>query len=119
MPRRGALLFVEDIYESCNKILAYVNGYNYGKFKIDLKTVDAVTRNLEIIGEAAKALPPDFKKKYPKIPWRDISAMRNKVAHEYFGVDDKILWTTTQEDIPILKNQISEIKKTLKGQTLF
>jgi uncharacterized protein with HEPN domain len=119
MPKRDLLLYINDIYCSCNKILKYTKGYGLAKFEKDEKTMDAIVRNLEIIGEAAKAMPAEFRKVHKTIPWKEIAGMRNKIAHEYFGIDDKILWTTVQNDIPALKKEISKIKKGFKVQPLF
>lgn len=119
MPKRDIFLYIDDIYSSCNKVLEYTKDYSYSEFKKDFKTMDAVVRNLEIIGEAVKVLPLAFRKTHKNIPWKQIAGMRDKVAHEYFGVDYKILWTTVQKDIPFLKKEISKIKKTFKNRTLF
>lgn len=118
MPKRDVLLYISDICLACDRILKYTRGYNLAKLKKDEKTIDAIARNLEIIGEAAKSLPSELKEKYPKIPWKEITGMRNKVAHEYFGIDQEILWATVQKDIPTLKKEISKIKKNFKNQTL-
>lgn len=119
MPKRELFLYIDDIHSSCNKILAYTKGYNLTKFKKDLKTIDAVIRNLEIIGEAAKALPLEFRKIHKNIPWKAITGMRDKVTHEYFGIDEEILWVTVRDDISTLIKEISAIKKDFKNQKLF
>jgi uncharacterized protein with HEPN domain len=76
-----------------------------------MKKIYAVVRALEIIGEAAKSIPKEVKKKYPNIPWDKIVGMRNKIAHEYFGIDVKIVWTTATKDIPQLKEEMKKIIK--------
>lgn len=119
MPKRDIFLYIDDIYSSCNKILKYTKGCSLAKLKKDEKTADAVARNLEIIGEAVKSLHPEFRKKYSNIPWKEITGMRDKVIHEYFGVDQEILWVTIQKDIPALKKEILKIRKNFKGQSLF
>lgn len=119
MPERALFLYVDDIHSSCEKVLAYTKGATFSEFKIDLKTIDAVVRNLEIIGEAAKAFPGAFRKSHKNIPWRKITGMRNKVSHEYFGIDEEILWKTVKEDIPFLMKEIGKIKKDFKSQKLF
>ena len=73
--------------------------------------IRAFTRSLEIIGEAVRNLPQDFKEKYPNVPWKEIAGMRNKLIHEYFGVNYGIIWRTVKEDIPRLRTQINEIFK--------
>ena len=72
-------------------------------------TIDAVVRNLMIIGEAAKNIPEEIKSKNPKIAWSEAVGMRNKVTHEYFGVDEDILWKTIKEDLPVFKKQILKL----------
>lgn len=86
---------------------------NYDTFEKDKKTLQAVTRSLEIIGEAAKHITHEIKEKYFDIPWRDMIHMRNKVLHEYFGVDEEILWQTITEDLLPLKEKINNLHEIL------
>ena len=109
MSRREAELYLEDIKSSIEKIEEYIDGIDFENFSKDAKTIDAVVRNLEIIGEAANNLPEEIKSQNPEIPWKEAVGMRNKVAHEYFGVDDEILWKTITEDLPNFKEQISKL----------
>jgi len=102
-------LYIDDIVNSSKNILEYTKGFNFDEFVKDKKTVDAVIRNLEIIGEASKRIPEDLKEKYPRIPWHAISGMRNKVIHEYFGVDCGIIWKTVTEKIPNLVKELRRI----------
>ncbi len=88
---RDALLYLEDIQSSCNKVMRYVEGYTVQEFLRDDKTFDAVIRNLEIIGEAAKHLPHDLTARHPDIPWRQIAGMRDFLAHVYFALDLEVL----------------------------
>ena len=111
--KRSANLYLDDITTAINKIVRYTKKASFNKFKKDEKTIDAVIRNLEIIGEAAKHLPKQIKEKYSNIPWKEIVGMRNKVIHEYFGVDVDILWDTINEDIPVLKRKIRVLKSNL------
>lgn len=106
MSKRTAVLYFQDILTSLENIAEYTKGLDLESFKSDKKTVDAVVRNLEIIGEAAKNIPKRLRNQYSKIPWEKMVGMRNKVIHEYFGVDVEILWQTLQEDLPELKKQI-------------
>jgi len=87
---------------------------SYEDFLRDRKTQDAVIRNLEIIGEAAKNLPSNIKERYPKIPWRALSGMRDKLIHAYFGVSLSIVWETIKNDLPVLKQQVESILKDLR-----
>jgi uncharacterized protein with HEPN domain len=75
----------------------------------DEKTVDAVVRNLEILGEAAKHIPPDVRASYPHIEWRRIAGLRDVIAHEYFGIDQDILWDIIENQVPVLLKQVFRI----------
>ena len=110
MPR-NLQLYLNDIQQSIRKIQKYVKGYSYEKFIKDEKTIDAVIRNLSIIGEAGTRIPQKIQEKYPKLPWHEIIGMRNKVIHEYFGLNEEILWKTIQDDLPRLKKELSKITK--------
>jgi len=106
MPERTPSLYLDDIRASIGKIETYVRGMSWEEFAADQKTIDAVVRNLEIIGEAANRLPEETRARYPGIPWDEMVGMRNKIIHEYFGVDLEILWETVQQDIPGLKEDM-------------
>ena len=80
----------------------------YDDFLKDYKTQDAVVRNIEILGEAAKLLSDDTKKKYPDIPWKDIAGTRDKLIHDYFGVNIDIVWDTAKNEIPFLSTQLHD-----------
>ena len=82
----------------------------YDSFQDDRKTVDAVVRNLEIIGEASKKIPPEIKEKISTIEWRKIAGLRDILIHEYFGVDEEILWDIVENKIPELKKAIQKMK---------
>ncbi len=93
---------IEDILQSLAGIASDINGLDYESFIEDRKTRNSVARELEIIGEAARHVPPDFEAIYPHIPWKLMRDMRNVIAHEYFGVDWQIVWETTVNDLPLL-----------------
>ncbi|MCH5599403.1 HepT-like ribonuclease domain-containing protein [Niabella ginsengisoli] len=86
------MLLVEDIIDSANKILSYTDGYLFEDFINDDKTVDAVIRNFEIIGEAANRLSEEYKDAHPQIDWHRIRGFRNRIVHHYFGIDYSIVW---------------------------
>jgi len=109
MSKRGIKLYLEDIKESIRKIEKYARGINFDEFSRDEKLIDAVVRNLSIIGEAAINMPKEVKAKDPDVAWKEMKGMRNKVIHEYFGIDEEILWKTIQEDLPKLKKQITKM----------
>jgi uncharacterized protein with HEPN domain len=107
--KRKDNLYLRDIKEALAKIEQYTRKLSLDDFDDDRKTVDAVVRNIEIIGEAAKNISVESRKKHIDIPWKKMVGMRNKVIHEYFGVDVDILWQTIKEDLPGLKKKISKI----------
>ena len=92
MSRRTPELLIEDIIDSGSKILDYTKDLSFEDFLADSKTVDAVIRNFEIIGEAANLLPEEFKEKYPDIDWHRIRGFRNRIVHDCFGIDYTIVW---------------------------
>jgi uncharacterized protein with HEPN domain len=103
--------YLSDMLENAEKALSFVQGMDYDVFCADDKAVYAVIRALEIIGEAARQIPEDVRQSNPTIQWREIAAMRNKLTHEYFGVNTKVIWRTLQEDLPVI---IPLLKKMLK-----
>jgi uncharacterized protein with HEPN domain len=103
--------YLRDMLENAEKALSFVQGMDYDAFCTDDKAVYAVIRAFEIIGEAARQIPEDVRQANPKIQWREIAAMRNKLTHEYFGVNTKVIWRTVHEDLPVI---IPLLKKMLK-----
>lgn len=102
-------MYLKDILNSMNRFLEYVEGYSYSDFKKDFKTVDAVIRNFEIIGEASKNVPQEIKANYNEVPWDEMYLLRNKVSHDYFGIDYEIIWDIVSNYIPENRAQIEEI----------
>ena len=107
--QRKSELFLEDILKCIFKIKNYVKDMTFDEFLKDEKSIDAVTRNFEIIGEAISNLTDDFKSKYPYIPWRTIKDMRNSIIHQYWKVDLEIEWGIIETKLDILEKQIKEI----------
>jgi uncharacterized protein with HEPN domain len=105
--------YLQDILDSINDIEKFIGGMSFDEFTDDRKTLNAVVRSIEIIGEAAKKIPKTITRKYPGIPWKKMAGMRDKLIHEYFGVDLAILWKVAGEDIPRLKTELQAIFKTL------
>lgn len=103
---RSYRVYLQDMRDCIVKILSYTKGYDYNRFAKDEKTIDAVVRNIEIIGEASKHLPDDIKGLDSQIPWKAIAGMRDKLVHDYFGVDKRFVWNTVKEDIPFLNDKI-------------
>jgi len=104
-----------DIFESCEKVLRYTEGMTRDSFLADGRTYDAVIRNLEIIGEAAKHVPQPIKERLPEIDWKKIAGMRDLLAHVYFGIDEDILWDVIQNKVPDLHLRLRDFFKSEEG----
>lgn len=102
MSKREPSLLIEDIIESASKILSYTENLSFEGFTKDSKTIDAVVRNFEIMGEAANRLPEDFKDKHNEIDWHRIRGFRNRIVHHYFGIDYSIVWEIKVSYLPSL-----------------
>jgi uncharacterized protein with HEPN domain len=102
---------VDDILTCIEKINAYTAGMDFEQFREDDKTVDAVIRNFEIIGEAAGHIPLEIQEKYPELAWLEMRGMRNIMAHEYFGISRSITWRAIERDLPPLANGLQEMLK--------
>jgi uncharacterized protein with HEPN domain len=103
--------YLQDIYDALAEVAIFIDGMTYQDFLKDKKTINAVIRSIEVIGEASKQLPKAVKDKNPSIPWKKMTGMRNKVIHEYFGVDTEIVWKTAKKQIPTLKKKIFTLLK--------
>ena len=101
--------YINDLVEACEDILSFTKGMSYSDFAGDKKTVNAVIRSLEVIGEATKKLPISFRDNYPDIPWRQMAGMRDKLIHEYFGIDKQMVWQAIEKHIPDILPLIKEI----------
>ena len=110
---RDAGVYLEDILESIGLIEKYVTESGKKGFHDNLQVQDAVIRRLEIIGEAVKNLPQDFKLKHPQIPWKEIAGMRDVLIHEYFVLDVERVWNTVENDFPQFKMQIKQLLNDL------
>jgi len=111
MSERDIGLYLLDILDSIKKIEKYTKNLSYREFCANQMAIDAVVRNMEIIGEASSHIPAEFRKKYQDVPWSKMKSMRNKVIHEYFGVDLDVVWETINEDLPGLGKMIRKIIK--------
>ncbi|MBI5810464.1 MAG: DUF86 domain-containing protein [Deltaproteobacteria bacterium] len=108
MPR-DYKVYLDDILEAAARIRDYTLGLNLEGLKNDSKTLDAVVRNLEVIGEAAKKVPEDVRRRYPDTEWKKISGIRDILIHEYFGIDINIIWDIAQNKLPSLEEQVRNI----------
>ncbi len=108
MSKRDPKLLIDDIIESGSKILEYIGDMDFESFLKDSKTVDAVIRNFEIIGEAANRLPDEYKDSYSSIDWHKIRGFRNRIVHDYMGIDYQIVWQIKENFLP---NLLVELKR--------
>lgn len=112
---RAVVLYISDILEQMMDALEFVQGMTYEQFVKDKKTINAVLRSIEVIGEATKNVPESIRARYPDIPWKEMAGMRDKVIHFYFGVDPEIVWLVVSERIPELKPRLERVLQDLKG----
>ena len=108
---RTCTMYFDDILTAIARILEYTEGFDFVSFKRDYKTVDAVIRNFEIIGEAAKNIPDEIKEQYSDVPWDEMYSLRNRISHAYFGIDYEIIWDIIINHLPENKSQIEIISK--------
>jgi len=113
MSKREPKLLLDDIISSIEKIESYTAGFTYDSFIEDPKTIDAVIRNFEIIGEAANRLPEDFKDANEQVNWFRIRGFRNRIVHDYMGIDFQIVWTIIEKDLNRLADEIRVIRESL------
>lgn len=111
--KKEILVYVEDVLESIAKIEEYTKGSLEEEFYDNTELQDAVLRRLEVIGEAVKNIPQEFRDKYPAIPWKKIAGMRDVLIHEYAGVIMERVWNVITGDLPELKSRMLSIKKGL------
>ena len=107
--RRVHLDYIRDMLENADKALRFVEGMRFEEFAEDEKTVYAVIRAIEVIGEAVRKIPNDLRDTYSEIPWRAIAGTRDKLIHEYAGVNLSVVWRTVQEDLPMLIKQLKNV----------
>ncbi len=111
MSERGDKEFLSDILESIRRIELYIERMDYGEFLKDIRTQDAVVRNLEIIGEATKRLSEDLRERNPGIPWKNMAKVRDRLIHAYFGINYDVVWQIATNEIPEIKPGIEKISK--------
>ncbi len=112
--KREHLDYVRDILDAVEKARCFVAGIDVEAFQRDDEKVYAVTRALEIIGEASKKIPASIRKRFPDVPWAAMAGMRDKLAHDYFGVNLRRLWETVQNDLPPSRESIARLVRDLE-----
>lgn len=111
MSSRSPKLYIDDVLQACQDILDFTqNIRNADELGKDRRTFLAVVRSLEIIGEATRQMPRIFREKHPEVPWREVASLRNVIAHEYFGLDNDIIWDVIQTQIPTLIEKFQGLK---------
>ncbi len=110
MSRREDADLVADILGATSRIKEYIRGMTFGEFEKDMKTQDAVVRNIEIVGEAVKRLSSEFKRGCPDVPWKHMAGMRDVIIHRYFGVAIDIVWRVATKDLPEAVANLKEAK---------
>jgi len=106
---RSTLDHLDDILDAAGKIETFTRGMSYEEFSGDDKTVYAVTRALEVIGEATTCIPRQVRERYPSLPWSEMAGMRDKLIHAYFGINRAIIWRTVRDDIPPLRPAVQRL----------
>jgi uncharacterized protein with HEPN domain len=114
--KRDIRLYLDDILDAIIKIDKFIEGLSFEQFQDDEKTIDAVIRKLEVIGEATKNVPQDTRSKHPDIPWKEMAGMRDKLAHEYFGVRLDVVWSTIKTRLPQLRPMIHVVLQQLDAE---
>ena len=112
--RREVIDYIEDVIDAITNATEFVKDMTYDRFVKDTKTVYAVIRAIEIMGEAVKNIAEEIREKYPDVPWRALAGMRDKVIHAYFGVKLERVWEVVKRDMPSLKTKFEKIRKDLK-----
>lgn len=113
---RSTLDYLDDILDAVDKIEIFTRGMSYEEFLEDDKTVYAVIRALEVIGEATKCIPRQVRENYPEYPWSEMAGMRDKLIHAYFGINRAIIWRTVRDDVPPLKSAMQSLLNDLAAE---
>ena len=114
--KRDAVFYLADIVENMDDAVNFLGAISYDDFIKDKKTVNAIVRSIEIIGEAAKHVPAEIREKNPSIPWKNMAGMRDKCIHDYIGVDYGTLWYVVKDDIPVLRPMLQALLDDVRSR---
>jgi uncharacterized protein with HEPN domain len=106
--------YLTDIVTAIDEVEEFTHGMSYAEFAADKKTINAVIRSLEVLGEATKRIPPAVREQHPEVPWKNMAGMRDVLIHDYMGVDLKTVWKVAKERLPALRNDVQGILATLR-----
>jgi uncharacterized protein with HEPN domain len=101
--------YLADIVEAIQRIAGYILGLDYDQFLDDVRTQDAVLRNLQVIGEATKKLSPELRQENPDLPWKAMAGLRDRIVHDYFGINSEVVWTVVSRELPPLLPQVAAL----------
>lgn len=107
--------YVDDILNAMTEVREFTVRMDFGSFSTDRKTINAVVRSLEVIGEASKQIPDEIREQHPLVPWKYMAGMRDKLSHEYWGVDLEIVWRVVQEELPLLEPHLRKVRGQLES----
>jgi len=113
--KRDVSLYVSDMLQNMEDAVAFVQGMGFDDFAADKKTINAVVRSVEVIGEAAKHVPDDIRSMAPSVPWRNIAGMRDRCIHDYIGVDTEMVWNVVKSDFPALRPQLEALFERVRA----
>ena len=113
--KRDTVFYLDDMVENMDDAVNFIGAITYDDFIKDKKTVNAVVRSIEIIGEAAKHVPAEIREKNPSIPWKNMAGMRDKCIHDYIGVDHETIWYAVKDDIPDIRRKIADLTKKIRA----
>jgi len=115
MPKRNMALYIEDILDSSNAIQSFIAGLSFEEFAKDRKTYSATIREYIVIGEAIAAIKEPLESRFPDYSWRMIKDFRNFIVHEYFGIDARIIWDLSTQELPELENMVRQLQRQLSN----